>query len=72
MASPDGAASRSTATRRSRRRSRMAFMACVVPTITWVTRPAVRASSSASTPASAVRTPDVTSGVVGTFTLATT
>ena len=66
-----GAPRRSTATRFSRRRSSTAFVAWVVPSITWVTRPR-SISAEASTRSSAIRIPPVTSGVVGDLAHAST
>src|SRR5438093_6824046 len=64
-----GAPNRRTATRRRSRRCNTAFVAWVVPSMTWVIR-ARSNSPAATTPSIAPRIPPVTSGVVGTFAVA--
>src|SRR5579875_1793060 len=60
---------RTTATRRSLRRSSTALVACVVPSITWVTRPGSMPGARSTLSMAAV-IPPVISGVHGTFALA--
>src|SRR5215831_1521124 len=69
-ASVAGAPSRTTATRRRPRRSRIALVAWVVPSITWVIRSGVT-EGEPRTAVIARSMPSLTSGVVGTFAFAT-
>src|SRR5581483_9740597 len=69
IASVEGAPIRMTTTRHSLLRWRTAFVACVVPNMTWLIRE--RSSpAAASTPSSAATMPPVMSGRVATFAFA--
>jgi hypothetical protein len=64
MASPEGAPSRTTPTRQRLRRSTMALVQCVVPSMAWRMAPA-GIFPSLSTPSTASVMPEETSVVVG-------